>query len=206
MKTREWKMEDGRARRPLRATSGMGCRDFKTRCARSDAPGRHGYIVALTLLALFSTLNSARRVTAATLLTLLALSTAHAQPYSIDWSKVAGGGGTSSNAQYSVSGTIGQPDAGSMSGGNYTLTGGFWGVIAAVQTPGAPLLTITLNSPPSTVTVSWPSPSTGFGLQENADMNAASWNAVPPTNTDNGTIKSIVVPAGPGNRFYRLKK
>ena len=36
------------------------------------------------------------------------------------------------------SGTIGQPDAESMSGGNYTLQGGFWGVVAAVQTVGAP--------------------------------------------------------------------
>jgi hypothetical protein len=126
--------------------------------------------------------------------------------YSIDWHKVAGGGGTSTNAQYSVSGTIGQPDAGSMSGGNYTLQGGFWGVVAAVQTPGAPLLTITINPQLSTINISWPSPSTGFGLQENLDLNPANWSAVPPTNTDNGTIKSIVVPAGPGNRFYRLKK
>jgi len=39
---------------------------------------------------------------------LIALS-ASAQSYSIDWFKVAGGGGTSTNAQYSLSGTIGQP-------------------------------------------------------------------------------------------------
>ena len=150
--------------------------------------------------------NSSCRFNASTLLTLLALLTAQAQPYSIDWLKVAGGGGTSTNDQYSVSGTIGQPDAGSMSGGNYTLTGGFWGVIAAVQTPGAPLLTITINYQLSSINVSWPSPSTGFGLQENTDLIPANWTAVPPTNTYDGTIKSIVVPARPGNRFYRLKK
>lgn len=34
-----------------------------------------------------------------------------------------------------MSGTIGRANTGSMSGGNYTLTGGFWGVVAAVQTP-----------------------------------------------------------------------
>jgi hypothetical protein len=33
--------------------------------------------------------------------------------------------GTSTGRVYSVSGTIGQPDAGKMSGGNYTLDGGF---------------------------------------------------------------------------------
>ena len=77
-------------------------------------------------------------------------------------------------------------------------------MVAAVQTPGTPLLTITPSG--TNVTLSWPSPSTGFGLQENLDLNPAGWSAVPPTNGDNGTLKSLVVPAGPGNRFYRLKK
>ena len=40
-------------------------------------------------------------------------------------------------------GSIGQPDAGQASGGQFAAVGGFWGIIAAVQTPGAPLLTIT---------------------------------------------------------------
>jgi hypothetical protein len=66
------------------------------------------------------------------------LSTAHAQQYSVDWFTIDGGGGTSTGGVFTVSGTIGQPDAGQMSGGTYTLSGGFWGIIAAVQTPGAP--------------------------------------------------------------------
>ena len=74
------------------------------------------------------------------------------------------------------SGTIGQPDAGSMSGGNYTLQGGFWGVVAAVQTSGVPLLTITPSGPG--VIVSWPSPSTGFGLQESLGLDPAAWSAL----------------------------
>jgi hypothetical protein len=36
----------------------------------------------------------------------------------VDWHKIAGGGGTSTNSQYAESGTIGQPDAsGAMSSG-----------------------------------------------------------------------------------------
>jgi hypothetical protein len=58
---------------------------------------------------------------------------------------------------YSVSGTIGQPDGATMSGGNYSLTGSFWSLFAAVQTPGAPVLTITLTTT-NTVMVYWPSP------------------------------------------------
>jgi hypothetical protein len=90
-----------------------------------------------------------------------------------------------------------------LTGGRYSLTGGFWSLIA-VQTPGAPLLIITPSG--ANVIISWPTPSTGFGLEETAGLHPANWSAVPPTNSDNLTIKSVVVPAGPGNRFYRLKK
>ena len=65
--------------------------------------------------------------------------------YSIDWSTIDGGG-ASTGGMYSVSGTIGQTDAGApMRGGNYSLVGGFW-LLFAVQTPGGPLLTIRLTT------------------------------------------------------------
>ena len=63
-----------------------------------------------------------------------------AQDYRIDWHTINGGGGTSSGGPYSLSGTIGQPDAGTLGGGDYVLEGGFWGVIVAIQQPGAPIL------------------------------------------------------------------
>ena len=47
-----------------------------------------------------------------------------AQPYSIDWFKIAGGGGTSTGGNYSLSGTIGQHDAGGA---------GWWPVGANLQ-------------------------------------------------------------------------
>jgi hypothetical protein len=40
-----------------------------------------------------------------------------AQPYSIDWFTIDGSGGTSTGGVYQVSGSIGQPDAGTVSGG-----------------------------------------------------------------------------------------
>jgi hypothetical protein len=52
--------------------------------------------------------------------------------FELDWWTVdSGGGQNSTGGGYSLSGTIGQPDAGVMSGGTYTLVGGFWGGIAA---------------------------------------------------------------------------
>ena len=58
--------------------------------------------------------------------------------YTIDWWKVAGGGGTSTGGVYAVSGTIGQHDAGGpLTNGPYSLTGGFWALPVAVQTVNA---------------------------------------------------------------------
>jgi hypothetical protein len=101
-------------------------------------------------------------------------STSFAQSYSIDWFTIDGGGGASTGGVYSVSGTIGQPDAGGpMTGGPYSLTGGFWSLFA-VQTPGAPLLTITLTTT-NTALVSWAYPSTGFNLQQNTNLSTTNW-------------------------------
>lgn len=57
----------------------------------------------------------------------LAAPVAAAQNYSIPWYSVDAGGGTSVGGPYSLSGTIGQHDAGAAaSGGGYALAGGFW--------------------------------------------------------------------------------
>jgi len=129
---------------------------------------------------------------------------AHAQSYSIDWSTIDGGGGTSTGGVYSVSGTIGQPDVGSaMTGGNYSLTGGFWSLYA-VQTAGAPVLSIKFIN--NTAIVYWPSPSTGYNLQANTSLAAANWVTPSEVVTNDGTIKYIIVNPPTGNRFYRLKQ
>ena len=55
--------------------------------------------------------------------------------FSIDWYTIDAGGGTSSGGGFTLSGTIGQPDAGpTLSGGAFELTGGFW---AATQNASA---------------------------------------------------------------------
>ncbi len=47
--------------------------------------------------------------------------------YDLTWNTIDGGGVTfSTGGAYSLGGTIGQADAGTMSGGSYTLNGGFW--------------------------------------------------------------------------------
>jgi hypothetical protein len=66
----------------------------------------------------------------------LLASNARAQIYSIDSFTIAGGSGTSTGGAFAVSGTLGQSDAGTMSGGNYSLAGGFWGAIPTLPPVG----------------------------------------------------------------------
>ena len=133
------------------------------------------------------------------------VSRAQAQTYSIDWYKIAGGGGTSTGGVYAVSGTIGQHDAGGpMTGGSYSLTGGFWGLIAVVQTPGLPNLTITVVGPNSVV-VSWPNTGS-YTLQTNNNLNTSNWLGYGGNiNTANGT-NSVTITPPIGNLFFRLKQ
>lgn len=51
--------------------------------------------------------------------------------FEISWWTVDGGGGVSTGDNYSVAGTIGQPDAGRMTGGDFEIVGGFWGSSSA---------------------------------------------------------------------------
>ena len=130
---------------------------------------------------------------------------ASAQTYSIDWHKIAGGGGTSTGGVYSVSGTIGQPDAcGAMSGGNYSVTGGFWALIQVMQTPGAPALYISGSG--SNVTVYWQDV-VGWNLIQSGNLTTpiGNWSASSSPTLTNGTnYVNIVNPTG--NLFFRLKK
>jgi hypothetical protein len=127
-----------------------------------------------------------------------------AQSYSIDWFTIDGGGGRSTGGVFAVSGIVGQPDANPqpMTGGNFSLTGGFWSLFA-VQTPGAPLLSITRQG--TDVRVFWPLPAAGFVLDQSLTVTGA-WSQVSFPYATNATDISISAPAPGGNRFYRLRK
>lgn len=80
-------------------------------------------IVILTLVLVVPTLVGATKAVAAT-------------GYEINWWTIDGGGGESTGGDYTLKGTIGQPDASdTTSGGDYTLRGGFWveGILTIVE-------------------------------------------------------------------------
>ncbi len=129
---------------------------------------------------------------------------AFAQTYSIDWHTIDGGGPAmagSTGGVYSVSGTIGQPDAGGpMTNGQYSVTGGFWALPTAIQVTGAPTLTI-VPATPGNATIWWTPNTPGFALQETLVLSPANW-----TNSLSGATNPIIVPATLPAKFYRLFK
>lgn len=145
-----------------------------------------GYLRALPMLALFFCCINA------------------SAQYSIDWYKIAGGGGTSTGGVYSINGTIGQHDAtanGALTGGNYSLTGGFWALVSVVQTTGAPTLLISHSG--SAVIVYWQDAS-GWTLQQNNNLSlTANWAASSGVTNSNGTNYLDLASPG-GNLFFRL--
>jgi len=108
---------------------------------------------------------------------------------------------------YVISGTIGQPDAGTMSGGGFTLTGGFWGIVAAVQTDGAPYLSVTRCN--AAVLVSWPKADPAWKLEFTTHLGTDGtniWTLLPPPYPTNASDCVVTEPAPVGNEFYRLYK
>src|SRR5215467_12229673 len=83
---------------------------------------------------------------------------ASAQNYSLNWFTTDGGGGTTTGGVFSLNGTIGQPDASApMTGGAYSLVGGFWAFPVLIQTPATPALHLALIGN-GLSTISWTPP------------------------------------------------
>lgn len=138
-----------------------------------------------------------------------ALATSSQAQYALDWWTVDGGGGTSTGGVYSVSGTLGQPDAGTMTGGNFILESGFWGIVAAIQTEGAPTLAIELTN--GWVRASWPAPAPGWVLTETNRLTGTGsplWPQVPAAQyrTNSRSIFILTAPQPTQNRYFQLHK
>jgi len=86
-----------------------------------------------------------------------------------------------------------------------TSEGGVWGggtLFALNNTVTSPLLTINWSG--MNGVVSWPSPSTGFVLEQNTNLATTNWLNFPGTVNDNGIIKSAIINSPAGTLFFRL--
>jgi hypothetical protein len=138
----------------------------------------------------------------------LLTATARAQSggqFDLSWSTIDNGGGASSGGQFTVTGTAGQPDASTpLTGGQFSLTGGFWSFLSVVQTAGAPLLKIKLVG--ANAVVSWPLSVAGFSLQETTNLKSGPWSTTPQSVVDTATEHTVTVPAQGVVKVFRLKK
>ncbi len=102
--------------------------------------------------------------------------------------------------------------AASLSGGVITLNWAGGPVTAGVSLqavfnvslPPAPLLSIELT-PTNAVVISWPAASTGFTLQQNSDLNPATWVTITTNAVVTNGVNEVVVSPPMGQQFYRLK-
>jgi hypothetical protein len=75
--------------------------------------------------------------------------------------------------------------------------------------PPLPLIVPSLEifgTPTNTVVVRWPSPSTGWNLQQNTNVAGTNWDVPLETIANDGTNKSIIVNPPIDRRFFRLIK
>jgi hypothetical protein len=138
------------------------------------------------------------------LLMAMALANAASAQLSLDWWTVNGGGGTgvSTDGRFALSGTAGQPDAGSLAGGNFFLQGGFWN---SVLTPAPSLSIVLLGN--GDVEVSWPAWAGNYVLEHAPTVTGSPdrWDDVSPaTYQTDGTRFYVTIPAPSDARFYRL--
>lgn len=125
------------------------------------------------------------------------LGLAGAAELAIPWWTLEGGGGVSRGDGFTVRGTVSQPGAGRMSGGGFTVTGGFWAWPLLIPGPGAPVLTIAYVNPGQAV-LTWEAVVPGWMLQEAVGVNG------PWLNMPGGASSPVTAQATSPARFYRL--
>jgi hypothetical protein len=129
----------------------------------------------------------------------------NAQSFAIDWFTIDGGGGISTGTNFSLQGTIGQPDAGLLSSANFELQGGFWSMV--VSDGEGSRLAIARDAS-GAVTISWPRTAANFVLDWSGSLSSASgaWSQVGFPYQTNETHIFIRLPTPSANGFFRLRK
>lgn len=132
---------------------------------------------------------------------------AHAQQYAVPWFKIAGGGGMqSTGGVYTLSGIIGQIDAGRVAATNaYRIESGFWAI--AIQQLGYPPLSITRAD--MNYFVSWQTIEPGLILQQATTLGTPTiWSDTTELVSTNGITNLVqqAIASGVSSRYYRLRR
>lgn len=125
-----------------------------------------------------------------------------AQTFTFEGGVIAGGGGVSTNAKFSISGVVGEFSALSASGGGFTVDGGFLNAESPSRVPAAPALLVSRLG--NTVRISWASDAGAFLLQETSNVIGTPWSdsAVTPSLINGQWV--VALGATSSARFFRL--
>jgi hypothetical protein len=146
------------------------------------------------------------RIQSTTLVLLLSSVLSLFAQYSENCWTVDGGGGTSRDGYFSVTDTIGQPDAATWGDEAMCLEGGFWSGLTGNHAPSnVSLLSATVEPGKATIRMTG-IPGAIYRLEYTTDLVSPSWSAVPASEAASGSSGTCVLtdanPTGP-QRFYR---
>jgi hypothetical protein len=68
------------------------------------------------------------------------------------------------------------------------------------------LPSLSISNAAQNVVISWPSPYTGFVLQQNSDLTTTNWTSFDGTINSNSTTMSATITPAAGNLFFRLEQ
>jgi hypothetical protein len=128
--------------------------------------------------------------------------------FNLTWNSVSGGGGNSASTGgvLSLSGTVGQADAGDSMGANYLLLGGFWAAEATGVVTSQPILRIT-RAGPNLIILSWPSWASDYTLQSaEAITSNTIWANVSQTPVSIDDQYAVPIITTSAKQFFRLKR
>ena len=104
----------------------------------------------------------------------------------------------SGTQNFSLTGAIGQPDAATLTGGSFTLEGGFFPGIIVPSNTGAP--TLYIQPAAGNLTISWLPATPGFLLEETTNLTTPNWSQSTPGNP------TTPIPSTGDAKYYRLRK
>ena len=121
----------------------------------------------------------------------------------MDWSTIDGGSASAGDG-FALAGTIGQPDAGVMTGSGFAVAGGFWSLFSTHLPPPLPFLSIHRTG--ANAVISWAVAITGFTLEYTTQLGSGVWTTESVPLVDTATEHTVTLPALSERRFYRLRK
>jgi hypothetical protein len=133
---------------------------------------------------------------------LLLAAAGDAGTLTIPWHTVDAGGGlsTSLDGRFTVIGTVGQPDAGTLTGASFELFGGFWFPQAACD------CYLAIQHIGSSVVVTWPATFRGCALETATELGPTPGTTVwsPVGVALVGATYTYTAPIGTAAQFFRL--